>query len=123
MRCLDKALASFHVERQAYHGGSFIGNHVHSCLKVSVFLNLLNNQENNALSCTQPRNIHTLCSAPVALASQECPQLVSQAETVCDRFERALTLFSRCHNLYNSSKHLTSTDADSLGKYKYTCNM
>ena len=28
VRSLDKALASFHVERQAYHGGSLIGNRV-----------------------------------------------------------------------------------------------
>ena len=32
---LDDALASFNVERQAYHGGSFIGNHIHRALKVS----------------------------------------------------------------------------------------
>ena len=34
VRSLDNALASFHVEHQAYHGGSFIGNHVHRCQKV-----------------------------------------------------------------------------------------
>ena len=33
---LDKALSSFHVERQAYYGGTFVGNHVHSCLKVHI---------------------------------------------------------------------------------------
>ena len=27
---------SFHVERQAYYGGTFVGNHVHSCLKVHI---------------------------------------------------------------------------------------
>ena len=37
VRSLDKALATFHVERQAYHGGSFIGNHVHRCLKVKNY--------------------------------------------------------------------------------------
>ena len=31
---LDKALSSFHVERQAYYSGTFVGNHVHRCLKV-----------------------------------------------------------------------------------------
>ncbi len=29
VKSLDKTLGSFNVERQAYHGGSFIGNHVH----------------------------------------------------------------------------------------------
>ena len=36
VRALDAALASFNVERQAYHGGSFIGNHIHRTLKVYV---------------------------------------------------------------------------------------
>lgn len=31
---LDQTLSSFHVQRQAYYGGTFVGNHVHSCLKV-----------------------------------------------------------------------------------------
>ena len=36
VKSLDKALASFNVERQAYHGGSFIGNHIHRALKVCI---------------------------------------------------------------------------------------
>ena len=31
---LDKALSTFYVERQAYYSGTFVGNHVHRCLKV-----------------------------------------------------------------------------------------
>jgi hypothetical protein len=30
---LDKALSSFNVDRRAYFGGTFIGNHVHRLLK------------------------------------------------------------------------------------------
>ena len=36
VKALDKALCSFNVERQAYYGGTFIGNHVHRALKVSL---------------------------------------------------------------------------------------
>ena len=32
---LDEALSSFNVHRQAYYGGTFVGNHVHASLKVS----------------------------------------------------------------------------------------
>ena len=32
---IDKALTSFHVQRQAYYGRTFVGNHVHRSLKVS----------------------------------------------------------------------------------------
>ena len=31
---LDKTLAGFNVHRQAYYGGTFVGNHVHRTLKV-----------------------------------------------------------------------------------------
>ena len=34
VHCLDKALSSFNVQRQAYYSGPFVGNHVHRCLKV-----------------------------------------------------------------------------------------
>lgn len=34
VRCLDAALATFHVHRQAYYSGSFVGNHIHRALKV-----------------------------------------------------------------------------------------
>ena len=32
---LDLALQSFHVYRQQYHSGTFVGNHVHKSLQVS----------------------------------------------------------------------------------------
>jgi hypothetical protein len=34
VQALDEALSSFNVQRQAYYGGKFIGNHVHCTLKV-----------------------------------------------------------------------------------------
>ena len=32
---LEDALASFHVQRQAYYSGTFVGNHVQRALKVN----------------------------------------------------------------------------------------
>ena len=32
---LEEALAKCNVQRQAYHSGSFVGNHVQRCLQVS----------------------------------------------------------------------------------------
>ena len=31
---LDKALQDLHTSRQQYHGGSFVGNHIHKMLQV-----------------------------------------------------------------------------------------
>ena len=33
---LDAALQSFHVHRQQYFGGAFIGNHIHKTLQVHI---------------------------------------------------------------------------------------
>ena len=37
---LDEVLKKMNVERQAYHGKSFIGKYVHTCCKVTQFLPL-----------------------------------------------------------------------------------
>ena len=34
VKALDDALKSFKVKRQAYYGGTFVGNHVHKTLKI-----------------------------------------------------------------------------------------
>ena len=34
--CLEAALQHLNVERQAYQGGTFVGNHVHKLLKVKI---------------------------------------------------------------------------------------
>ena len=39
VRALDDALQSFNVQRQAYYGGTFVGNHVHRTLKVKKKMN------------------------------------------------------------------------------------
>ena len=35
---LDRALKSFNVQREAYYGGTFVGNHVHRWVKVNMSL-------------------------------------------------------------------------------------
>ena len=37
---LDEVLKKMNVKRQAYHGKSFIGNHVHTCCNVTQILPL-----------------------------------------------------------------------------------
>ena len=34
VKALDIALQSFDVRRQNYHGGAFVGNHIHKTLEV-----------------------------------------------------------------------------------------
>ena len=39
-QALSKALDVLYVKRQAYQGGTFVGNHVHKLLKVSYIHNI-----------------------------------------------------------------------------------
>ena len=75
MKSLDTALQSFNVHRQAYYGGTFVGNHVHRALKVKQF------RYNNYVTAKkvtpsgQMQNTDTLCSAPLKLAEQSYPDM------------------------------------------------
>ena len=35
-QCLSRALVKLNIDRQAYHGGTFVGNHVNKLLKVLI---------------------------------------------------------------------------------------
>ena len=36
LQSLEKSLQQLHVQRQAYHGGTFVGNHVRKLLEVDI---------------------------------------------------------------------------------------
>ena len=60
VKALDTALRRFNVERQAYYGGTFIGNHVHSTLEVTrLTANIIDNRHNS------DTDIHLRISLPV----------------------------------------------------------
>ena len=115
VRSLDKALGTMNVHRQAYYGGTFIGNHVHKCLKLSNYNIITINQNLLTIFRPQPQNVHALCTAPVVLAQQTCPALTATAQSICVKQEKVMGLFSDCHQMYNTADKLTSTDADVLG--------
>jgi hypothetical protein len=96
------------VQREAYYGGTFVGNHVNKCLKVVI------NAHNELVLYPQPENITTLCQSVVVTAEEECPTLVNSAKTICEQFSTTLSLFSHCHRLY-SSKFLSADEICSLG--------
>ena len=60
VKALDKALQSFRVHRQAYYSGTFVGNHVHSSLKVSNH----HNRNCNLISLPNRRPTSTHCASP-----------------------------------------------------------
>uniref|UniRef100_A0A1X7V868 Uncharacterized protein n=1 Tax=Amphimedon queenslandica TaxID=400682 RepID=A0A1X7V868_AMPQE len=94
VRALDAALSSFNVERQAYHGGSFIGNHIHQTLK--------------------PQNIATLCQSVIETAKENDISLLTNAQAVSEKFHSAFTLFSKCHKLYDGTALFSESMIDEL---------
>ncbi|XP_068696826.1 uncharacterized protein [Montipora foliosa] len=82
---LDVVLKQMNVERPAYHGKSFISNHVHICCK-----------ENNT----------RLCSAVVEKTEELCPSLLSEAREISVKFDQPLKLFDACHFVYDSADYL-----------------
>nr|XP_058961399.1 uncharacterized protein LOC131788329 [Pocillopora verrucosa] len=91
---LDEVLKKMNVERQAYHGKLFIGNHVHTCCKED--------------------NIIKLCSAVLTKTEELCPSLLSQAREISMKFEQVFKLFAACHFVYDSADYLNDGKIDKL---------
>lgn len=110
---LDEALKSFNVNRQAYHGGAFVGNHVHRALKVHQheFFNIL-----YVYLFLKESNITVLCSAPEKTAQQLSVALVSEANNIRQKYTVGFNLYSQCYHLYTKTS-ITSEEVHQLGKY------
>ena len=87
-----------HICRQRYHGGAFIGNHVHKALNAVV--------------------IAELTSAPSAVVTSEdrvAPQsVVADAAVIAQRYSTLLTQFANCHRRYSSCKAMSADDVQCL---------
>ena len=64
----------------------------------------------------QPDDTDTACSAVVHTAETSCPALVAITTKIKGKFQRALNLFSECHDKH-SSKAITREEIDTLDKY------
>ena len=111
VNCSDTGLSSFSVQRQAYYGGTFIGNHVHRCLKVHMY----NNNKPKCFILLQAKNIDTLCDAVVR--DLNAHPLLDSASNVQAKFKQVLELFAKCHNIYNSTGLLEPPAIEQLRKH------
>lgn len=104
VRALDKALASFYVQRQAYYSGTF------ASIEHSRY-NILATSASSSF-VLQPANLDTLCHSVVKVAEDHCPTAL---KTIEKKFKNLFTLFSECHNLYDGSS-ISDPEIDTLGK-------
>ena len=69
--------------------------HVHTC---------------SVLTSIQAVNVDAIYAAIPQIAVEKCPDMENQAQAVANKYGRALLLFSRCHNSFNSSKYFEDSD-------------
>ncbi|XP_063956581.1 uncharacterized protein LOC135154372 [Lytechinus pictus] len=96
---LEEALQQLRVSRQAYHGRSFVGNHVHKCL--------------------QPENTDLITAAISKKVQSLCPNdrdLIQKAEEIASKYNTLLKLFGACHRGINTGTFLDDSVIDKLDK-------
>ena len=61
-------------------------------------------------------NVDAICAAIPHIAVEKCPEIEDQAHGVAYKYGKALLLFSKCHNAFNSSRHFEDADLSTLRK-------
>ena len=134
---LEQNLQQLHIQRQAYHGGSFVGNHIHKMLQVSRNTVYFSQQLSFHFSLGfvswkpssfsvyqtaiffllfQDASISLLTATTVKVCSEKAPSLIARATEVQMKFSSLLTSFGKCHRGYNTMKVFTEPEIDQLGK-------
>ena len=108
---LEKSLQSLNVQRQAYHGKTFVGNHVHKLLKVEYRYTFVNHK----CCCKQDSSIETICGN-IEEVSLTSTTMQREVKSVTEKFREAFKLFGACHNGYNGGP-MSDASIEQLRKY------
>ena len=71
------------IQRQAYHGGAFVGNHIQKALTSEV--------------------IDKITEAPKSVVSQRFPALAGEADNIGRRFKSLMNQYASCRDICSSS--------------------
>ncbi|XP_047129927.1 uncharacterized protein LOC105845473 isoform X1 [Hydra vulgaris] len=94
---LDEVLCGLHVQRQAYHGKCFIGNHVHKMLKLNSILDLCN---------SIPKIVSDLGFIGT--------DVHNEAKVLSKKFVVLFSKYSTCYNFMNSSEIINKNPISEL---------
>ncbi|XP_070544697.1 uncharacterized protein [Ptychodera flava] len=94
VQTLDKTLQRMNVKRQAYHGKSFVGNHVHKCL--------------------QEGNIDLLTNAAIEEVKLVSPAYQDEVTTICTKYNKLMKMFAKCHAGYSKCDYMESEEINEL---------
>ncbi|CAH1275363.1 uncharacterized protein [Branchiostoma lanceolatum] len=99
---LDPALQELHVQRQAYHSGSFIGNHVNTML-----------QDESIKKLTA---VITSVVTDIMERYDDLPlTLVPKARETAQKYRQLFELFASCHKKYSHAGQMDDSAIDELG--------
>ena len=90
VKSLSQSLTSRNIERQAYQGGTFVGNHVNKLLKVRLFLPSPHFRSNGQLNITAD----SLLSGVVHASTNS--NFVAPTQAVINKFTQVFLLFRKC---------------------------
>ena len=79
---VEPILQQHNIERQVYHGGAFIGNHVHRALKPTV--------------------VTAIAQSHIPVIGERHPQLGQEAAIIANRFKGLMTGYANCRNIFSS---------------------
>ncbi|XP_065679210.1 uncharacterized protein LOC124815080 isoform X1 [Hydra vulgaris] len=96
---IEVILQKLNVQRQAYHGKSFIGNHVHKMLKEESILELCN---------SVPILVHKKGFSGTTLHEKSIE--------VCNKYKQLFYKFSNCYHIF-SSKNISTSELTQLGMF------
>ena len=93
---IEPVLKAHNIQRQAYHGGAFVGNHVHRDLKPAV--------------------IKALTSAPLSVLTTRCPELEHDATAVKQRYESLFLAYANCTAKFSHCNKMSQDDTNELAR-------
>ena len=93
---IEPVLQAHNIQRQAYHGSAFVGNHVHRDLKPAV--------------------IKALTSAPLSVLTTRCSELEHDATAVKQRYESLFLAYANCTAKFSHCNKMSQDDTDELAR-------
>jgi len=91
---LEPVLQAHKIQRQVYHGGAFIGNHINLALEPTV--------------------VTALTAAPVAVVAERLPALKANAEEIAQRYHQLFTMYAKCRSLISHCNPMSNEEIDTL---------
>ena len=91
---VEPVLQQHNIQRQVYHGGAFIGNHINQALKPTV--------------------VTAISQAHVPVVQERCAALLNEANVISQRYQSLLSQYAACRVIFSHSKPITDLDIEQL---------